>query len=489
MKTLLKILFVLIALLMSGFSAVAEDEADLIPEDTTNNSEVVETEEIEEETETKQKKFAPPSWKEIGMELKGKQSGLKNKDYISCLKLLKLGAQKEINDFYGRFRTIDKSVNTAGTSSSADRFIKESKTTAFKKKHGKIKTEKGEHFVVVYPEFISVGKKKSSQRKQTDETVGINNILSKADDAFNSAANLVLIDKFINWAGKVQGKIFIVTDENLWRMVRTGTAKARPDQIVVTKNKNREFFVFINPDTFDSAPEAVAFAVSQLVLKEYSRAVSRKSESKLPLFFLTGNAFNISGLDSVILEDGPKQLDKWNGKEITAKSIRELRKRSGELKQLPLSKKDLIDLSRIVAAPNYPKHGEDVYYFARQSAALMKYLEENGQLSFLVMARMIAKGEAFNKAIDNGYVSLRDKFSGKGKKGKKKKISKKDRKSKKDREDEKEKEKDAKDTLSGYRELDSQAEEVIFFPLTKEYLKGEMKDKKKESKSSKRRRR
>lgn len=489
MKTLLKILFVLIALLMYNSSAVAEDEADLIPEDSTNNSEVVETEEIEEAEETTQKKFTVPSLKEIGMILKNKQSGLKNKDYLDCLKLLKLGDQNEIKDFYSRFRAIDKSVNTAGTSSSADRYIKESKTATFKKKHGKIKTEKGEHFVVVYPEFISVGKKKSSQRKQTDETVGINNILSKADDAFGSAAKLVLIDNFINWAGKVQGKIFIVTDENLWRMVRTGTAKARPDQMVVTKNKNREFFLYINPETFDSAPEAVAFAVSQLVFKEYSRAVSRKSESKFPLFFLTGNAFNISGLDSVILEDGPKQLDKWSGKEITTKSIRELRKRSGELNQLPLSKKDLLELGKIVMASSYPKHGEDVYYYAMQSSALLKYLEENGQLPFLVMARKLAKGESFNKAFDNGYVNLRDKFSGKDKKDRGKKRDKKDRKSKKDRKEEKEKEKDAKDTLSGYKELDSQAEEVIFFPLTKEYLKGEMMDKKKESKSTKRRRR
>ncbi|MCK5852322.1 hypothetical protein KAH27_04755, partial [bacterium] len=318
MKTLLKILFVLIALLITNSSVAAEDEADLIPEDTAEESSMTNSEVDEAETETAQKKFAPPSLKEIGMEVKEKQSGLKNKDYLDCLKLLKLDAPNEINDFYSRFRAIDKSVNTAGTSSSADRFIKESKTAAFKKKHGKIKTNKGEHFVVVYPEFISVGKKKSAQRKQTDETIGINNILSKADEAFGSAAQLVLIDKFINWAGKVQGKIFIVTDENLWRMVRSGTAKARPDQMVVTKNKNREFFVFINPDTFDSAPEAVAFAISQLVLKEYSRAVSRKSESRFPLFFLTGNAFNISDLDSVILEDGPKQLDKWNGKEITA---------------------------------------------------------------------------------------------------------------------------------------------------------------------------
>jgi len=493
MKTLLKILFVLIALLMYNYSARAEDEADLIPEDTaeessTTNSEVAETEEVEKEEETTRKKFAPPSLKEIGMEVKERQSGLKSKDYLYCLKLLKLDAPNEIKDFYSRFRAIDKSVKTAGNSSSADRFIKESKTAEYKKKYGKIKTEKGEHFVVVYPEFISVGKKKSSQRKQTDETVGINNILSKADEAFNEAAKLVLIDKFINWSGKVQGKIFIVTDENSWRLVRTGTAKARPDQMVVTKDKNREFFVYINPETFDSAPEAVAFAVSQLVFEEYSRAVARKSESKLPLFFLSGNAFNISGLDAVILENGPKQLDKWNGKEITVKSIRELRKRSGELKQLPLSKKDLLELSKIVTTINYPKHGEEVYYYAMQSSALLNYLGENGQLPFLVMARMLAKGESFKNAFDDGYVSLRDKFLGKEKKGKDRKKSTKDKKkSRKEQKEEEEKEKDAKDTLSGYKELNSQAEEIIFFPLTKEYLKGEIKDKKKGSKSKKRR--
>ncbi len=489
MKTLSKISLALIVFLLISYSAPAEDNADLIPDETTEDSSVANADQAETEVaeETVQKKFAIPSIKDIGMELKEKQGGLNGKYYLNCLKLLKLDNPNNIKDFYGRFREIDKSVNTAGKSSYSTRFAKESKTSAFKKKHGKIKIEKGEHFVIIYPEFISVGKKKSSAKKLTAETIGIDNILSKADESFGEAAKLVLIDKFINWAGKVKAKIFIVTDENLWRMIRTGTAKARPDQMVITKDKNREFFVYINPDTFDSAPEALAYAVAQLVLKEYSRAVSRKSDSKLPLFYLTGAAFNISGLDSVILETGPKQLKKWNGKEITSKSIRELRKRSGELKQLPLSKNNLIKLSRIVMATECPKHSEDVYYYARQSAALIKYLEDNGQLPFLVMSRMLAKGESFNKAFDNGYVSLRDRLLGKEKKSKKQRNIK-DKKSRKDRKKEAEKNKEAKDTLSGYKELNSQSEEVIFFPLTREYLKGEMMDKKKEAKSKRRRR-
>ena len=102
------------------------------------------------------------------------------------------------------------------------------------------------------------------------------------------------------------------------------------------------------------------------------------------------------------------------------------------------------------------------------------------------MSRMLAKGESFNKAFDNGYVNLRDRLLGKEKKSKKKK-SKKDKKSRKERAKEAEKNKEAKDTLSGYKELNSQSEEVIFFPLTKEYLKGEIMDKKKESKSKRRR--
>ena len=495
MKNLSKLFVLLITLLLLGYSAQAENDAELISEDATEESsdetaKSGEEEEAEKEVETERKKFSVPTFKEIGRELKDIQGGFDSKNYIYCLKLLKLDNKNSIKDFYSRFREIDKSVKTAGKSNDATRYAKESRTSAFKKNNGKIKVEKGEHFIIVYPEYISVGKKKSSEKKQTSETIAVDNILSKADEAFDEAAKLVFIDKFINWSGKVQAKIFIVTDENMWKMIRTGTAKARPDQMVITKDKNREFFVYIKPETFDSAPEAVAYAVSQLVFKEYSQAVSRKSESKLPLFYLTGTSFNISGLDSVILETGPKQLDKWGGKEITAKSIRELRKRSGELKQLPLSKNDLLKLSKIVMAKSYPKHGEEVYYYTRQSAALIKYLEENGKIPFLIMTRLLAKGESFNKSFDDGYVSLRDKLSGKEKKSKNKKDrkAKKDRKSKKDREEEAEKQKEAKDTLSGYKELNSQSEEIIFFPLTKEFLKGEMMDKKKESKSKKRRR-
>jgi len=486
MKNLSKLIVLLITLLLFGYSAQAEKDAELISEDATEeSSDKIAKSDTEEEVETERKKFSVPTFKEIGRELKDLQGGFDNKNYIYCLKLLKLDNQNNIKDFYSRFRNIDKSVKTARKSNAAGRFAKESKTSAFKKENGKIKVEKGEHFIIVYPEYISVGKGKSSEKKQTSETIAVDNILSKADEAFEEAAKLVFIDKFINWSGKVQAKIFIVTDENMWKMIRTGTAKARPDQIVITKDKNREFFVYIKPETFDSAPEAVAYAVSQLVFKEYSRAVSRKSESKLPLFYLTGASFNISGLDSVILETGPKQLDKWRGKEITAKSIRELRKRSGDLKQLPLSKNDLLKLSKIVIANSYPRHGEEVYYYTRQSAALIKYLEENGKIPFLIMTRLLAKGESFNKSFDNGYVSLRDKLSGKEKKSKK---SKKEKKSKKDRKEEVEKQKEAKDTLSGYKELNSQSEEIIFFPLTKEFLEGEMMDKKKESKSRKRRR-
>jgi len=488
MKTLLKVFLVIITLLLFGYSANAENNADLIPEDAVENSSAENTDNNSDASveETVKKKFKIPTWKDIGMELKERQGSLSSKDYLYCLKLLKLDNQNNVKDFYNRFRAIDKSVNTIGKSTYATRFAKDSKTSAFKKKHGKIKVERGEHFTIIFPEYISVGKKKNSAKKQTSETINVNNILSKADEAFEQTAKLVLIDQFINWAGKVQGKIYVVTDEDLWRMIRTGTAKARPDQMVITKDKSREFFIYIKPETFDSAPEAVGYSVAQLVLKEYSQAVSRKSESKLPLFYLTGAAFNISGLDSVILETGPKQLDKWNGKEITTKSIRELRKRSGELKQLPLSKNDLLKLSRIVMATAYPKHGEEVYYYARQSAALIKYLEDNGQIPFIVMSRRLAKGEAFNKAFDDGYVSLRDKLSGKEKKKSKKKKGKKVKKSKKERKEEAEKQKDAKDTLSGYKELNNQSEEVIFFPLTKEYLKGEMMDKKKEAKSKRR---
>ena len=492
MKTLSKLSLVLITLLLFGYPVHAENNANTKPKDAAEDSAVTNTDSADSEDavkeETVKKKFTVPSLKDIGMELKERQGGLNGKYYLECLKLLKLDNPNSIKDFYGRFREIDKSVNTAGRSSYATRYAKESKTSEFRKKHGKIKIEKGEHFIIIYPEFIAVGKKKSSSRKSTAETIGIDNILSKADESFGEAAKFVLIDKFINWAGKVKAKIFVVTDENLWRMIRTGTAKARPDQMVITKDRNREFFVYINPETFDSAPEALAYSVAQLVLKEYSRAVSRKSDSKIPLFYLTGAAFNISGLDSVILETGPQQLDKWNGKEITPKSIRELRKRSGELKQLPLAKMDLIKLSKIVMATECPKHGEDVYYYARQSAALIKYLAENGQLPFLVMTRMLAKGESFNKAFDKGYVSFRDRLLGKEKKKPKKKRDKKDKKSRKEIKKEMEKQKEAKDTLSGYKELNSQSEEVIFFPLTREYLKGEMMDKKKESKSKRSRR-
>jgi hypothetical protein len=164
--------------------------------------------------------------------------------------------------------------------------------------------------------------------------------------------------------------------------------------------------------------------------------------------------------------------------------LRQLRAGGSEFTQMPLYTRKLINFETLVRADSYPGDNEAMYYYIRQSSALIDYISQNGALAFLAMSESLSNGQRFEKAFDDTYVEVRDDLSGKA--GADNKNSKKSdrmsreekRQARKEEKDRKEKADTAEDILNGYKELRRNAEDVIFVPLTFEYLKGTMSDKK-----------
>jgi hypothetical protein len=148
--------------------------------------------------------------------------------------------------------------------------------------------------------------------------------------------------------------------------------------------------------------------------------------------------------------------------------------------QLPLMSTRLVAIDRLLEATSYPSGSEDLYYMMRQDAALVTYLRENGTLAFLALARNLADGRTMDRAFDNSYAKIRTMISGTGSADKEEKErSSRARKNDKDDKRASRARKDGKsateysadDVLKGLKWLKSRAKDVIFTPLTEEYMK------------------
>jgi hypothetical protein len=324
--------------------------------------------------------------------------------------------------------------------------------------------------------------------KPTEDALEIETMISESETVFGQATDEVLMSSMINWAGKVRAKIYIIVNDSDWQSLKTGRTRSRPVQTVITEDDYREFFVYAGPKVYDYAQSALKYAIAELVLKEYSMVVGSERKTELPEFYLAGMATKISALDSVITTDGPRQLKKWKNRDVSASMLRKLRSGTSDsgLTQMPLSMRKLISFENLVRPNAYPGDDEKMYYFIRQSSALVDYLLQNGSLAFLTMSEALSDGERLDKAFDDSYVEVRDKLSGESGSDRKKTGSRKKerlsreerRKQRRDEKDREEKLETAEDVLNGYKELRRNAEEVIFAPLTIEYLQESAPEKK-----------
>jgi len=460
----------------TGVSLAAEQDgsdADADAEDTEESEDV---------------RFTKPTLKLIAGYIKTRQDGLSDSEYLAVMKLLNMETAKDLNGLYAKFRANDADVLKRGDSTTAKAAMKKYKLSTRIKKQGKVKKMVSDRFIVYYPEKMAVVEKRKLATKATATALELESLITEVEDVFDRTTQEVLMNNFINWAGKVRAKIFVIVNADDWQSLRTGSVKSRPVQTVITKDGNREFYVYASPKSYDYSKAALKYAVAELVLKEYSKITGGERESKLPEFFLAGLATKISELDSVITDNGPVQLKKYNGKNITGSMLRKLRVGDSGVTQLPLYTRKLLSFESLVRPKSLPGNNEMMYYYIRQSSALVDYLSQNGALAFLTMSEALSDGDRFEKAFDDRYVEVRDKLSGKessdSKKSRKSSKMSRDerRKQRKDEKDRKGKLDTAEDILNGYKELRRNAEDVIFVPLTVEYMQENKPEKKTRSK-------
>lgn len=425
--------------------------------------------------------FTKPTLKSVADAVKTAQSGVPEAALKNFLDIMGWDVRTErgINDFFKNSLTFTMNVVRRGNSPNVKRMIELARANPYEMKEG-------EHVIVYYPKTISATVGGKQVRKDFNEICPVDQLVGAADQAFTKTADALLFSPFLYWGQKARAKIFLITDPAAWVMMQRGN-NTRPAGPVVTEVDYRELYVHVTPLTAPLLDQAVAFAISEQVISEYSMIVSGKSKSQAPLFFTVGLAGEVSGLSSVLTEQGPQQVRRFGAREIGPKDILQLHKKMVEgqatTEQLPLEATRLIAIDRLLEATTYPSSAEDVYYLMRQDTALITYLRQNGALAFLALARNLADGRGMDRSFDNAYAKIRTAISGKPKASREDKRTppnkKEDKNAKRER---KPKEKESPvaytpdDVLEGVKELKSRAKNAIFMPLTKEYLQEQARD-------------
>lgn len=419
--------------------------------------------------------FTKPSVADVANAIRAMSPGAKQDQVMNIANALGLDLRspRAIDDMFNQMRARDRAVLQRGNSVTTKRVLELARRVPYTRKTS-------QHFQIMYPRVVTATVQGKTVSKPFDELYPVEDMLNAADTAFRKTTEMLLMSQFMNWGGKVRGRIYLVADPTEWNVIRRSGMANTPVQIVLTEDDTREFFVFVNPMVKDMLDAAISFAVSELVLKEYSMVMAKQQRPRLPVFYITGVAADVAGLNAVITEQGPQQIKSWKGRQITPKDILHLhqRFRKGEYPHphLPLLERDLNSFDRVVMLTSYPRDDQQIFYHLIQSRALVRYLVENGPLPFVVMSKELADGKVFERVFDNHYVRIRTELTGGSsartapdkperdkktgaKQGSGKQATPADKPSLK-----------PDDVLKNYRTLRSNAKDAIFLPLTEAYM-------------------
>lgn len=448
------------------------------PADTQDRAQADATEEIigqeaqpeADATEEETVRMRPPGMSDIGTALQRIQPGLPSEAYPAAAKELGLDSLRRIESIFMAFREGDRRVVDAGTSRDATALLTRMNEAAFQQRFDGVITEQGRHSILIAPRSGFVVRDGEPAKVNAEEAYGIRDILSAADNAFNTTTEMLVMQNFMYWPGRARAKIYVIPDADGWRSVRGRSAPDGPVQMVVRNPETREFFLLVTPETRAEVTKAIAYAVAQTVLEEWAPVVRTARRTRgIPPFLVAGIAAEIAQLDSVLTEEGPRQLQRFtignNRMQITGREIRAFRARANDPSfQLPLDSRNLIRIDALVGAQDFPKASEALYYFVRQSQALVTYLQDAGRLPFLLMANALINGESFENAFENTYVSFRQSAT-----------PERERRRPTTRE-EAEEVQDARDrdaVLTRWRTFRRNAQEAVFHALTEEALREE----------------
>ncbi len=296
-----------------------------------------------------------------------------------------------IDELFRKCREIDNKVKEQNQSGKRKKIEQLFKKNTYLKKYG-IKRYRGKYFNVVGPKYEYFKAKKA-----LFSTV-LTNMLKAADTAFDNAVDQVLMGQFINWAA-VQGTIFVINDSEIWRQLGITKKHGLPVQTVFSNPDTREIFVYAGRGIYDFADQAVAFAVSEMVLDEYAKTITGIPSAQLPLFFRTGLAASAGNLESVITLTKPIQI-----KEVkTIKGTYKIPRPKKGIKY-PLKKNDLLKIDEIIKAKEFPANNNKLFYFLRQSECITETLKDRAPLAAILFAQRLASGKEFIEEIGPSYM-------------------------------------------------------------------------------------
>jgi len=390
--------------------------------------------------------------------------------FLSTMKW-NLRTEQDVNDLFQRCRDYDAQVVKKPETASYKRMVE-----YYSKPSNAPDKRTSDRFLLVFPKKVAAKRAGKLETLDATSVYNLDGILAAADSAFTKATERLVMGRFMNWSGTARAKIFMVTDKEQWVSVRKGGGEFKPVQIIMTEDEKREFYIYANPAMRDLMEQAVGYAVAELVLKEYSTHMNKLSSlrSHLPLFYMCGFAADIAGLKSVLTDEGPRQLDRYLGKEVRPIDLLAQMKKaqeSGGTDQLPLLANDLLQFDKLAEMTGYPRDNQKLYHVFRQNQATVDYLLKNGPLAFVGTSKELAQGKSLEKAFDSTYVKIRNAALGKASSAaakEDKSSSKKDKTARKeDKKTKKSKEADTPDdVLKGWKELKSRARDSIFMPLT-----------------------
>ena len=305
-----------------------------------------------------------------------------------------------IDELFQKCREEDARIAAQGSSKVAAKFEMGYTAATFTSSVGLVRMH-GTFFDLMAPHRVPG---KSGQLGLLDEKARA--ILNAADAAFAAATEALVMGGFINWS-VTRGRIFVVADRTAWQTASSAQTELRPVMSVTHPKGTREFFVATSAATNDYTCQAIAYAVAATVLDEFAHITSEKPDAKVPLFFTTGFAADISKLEAALTVEGPVQVTAYK---IAGRTYHPRRCVPGFVP--PLKAKRLMPMDTLVALAEYPTGGEDMFHLIRQSGALVSALRTKGPLATVALIRAMAAGNDFRKEIGTSYATIQRDLEG-----------------------------------------------------------------------------
>ena len=169
--------------------------------------------------------FTCPKWNEYLSRLNAKAGS--DRGARSYCNKISITDDKGIQRTYTAFRQNDVKMLKLGDSNHASRL-----KSALKGQ--KLAVAESTRFVAVYPKTCKVPKNGKATEVETAEFYGIDQILSAGDSAFEKATEALVMTDFINWLNKLRGKVYFVTRNEDWTMLKGTGLRNSPVQTVYT---------------------------------------------------------------------------------------------------------------------------------------------------------------------------------------------------------------------------------------------------------------